>query len=82
MISVTKENAGEIFDRIVDEKGIKKTFIAKKIGVSPQYLNIKIHHGGFDADLAFKVSKILNVNPVIFLTKSYTDCLKIKEKNE
>ena len=80
MVSVTKENAGEIFDRIVDEKGMKKTFIAKQIGVSPQYLNTKIHHGGFDADLAFKVSKILNVNPAVFLAKSYTDRLKIKEK--
>ena len=75
MISVTKENAGEIFDQLVSEKGIKKTFIANKIGISPQTLNTKIHHGGFDADLAFKVAKVLNVNPTIFLTKSYTDRL-------
>lgn len=77
MVSVTKENAGEIFDQLVTEKGMKKTFIAKQIGISPQTLNSKIHHGGFDADLAFKVAKILNVNPTIFLSKSYTDSLKI-----
>ena len=65
---------------LVKEKGLKKTFIAKKIGVSPQTLNTKIHHGGFDADLAFKVAKILDVNPAIFLAKTYTDRLKIKEK--
>lgn len=77
MVSVTKENAGEIFDQLVNEKGMKKTFIAKQIGVSPQTLNFKIHHGGFDADLAFKVAKILNVNPTIFLSKSYTERLKM-----
>ena len=77
MVSVTKENAGEIFDQLVNEKGMKKTFIAKQIGVSPQTRNSKIHHGGFDADLAFKVAKILNVNPTIFLSKSYTERLKM-----
>ena len=46
MVSVTKDDAGEIFDRLVKEKGLKKTFIAKKIGISPQALNSKIHHGG------------------------------------
>ena len=80
MVSVTKDNAGEIFDELVKEKGLKKTFIAKKIGVSPQTLNTKIHHGGFDADLAFQVAKILDVNPAIFLAKTYTDRLKIKGK--
>lgn len=79
MVSVTKANAGEIFDSLVEQKGLKKNFIARKIGVSPQTLNARIHHGGFDADLAFKVSKILNVNPSIFLAKSYTERLKLKE---
>lgn len=76
MVSVTKENAGEIFDRLVKKKGLKKTYIAKQIGISPQTLNTKIHHGRFDADLAFKVAKILNVNPTIFLSDSYTKRLK------
>ncbi|AKG66974.1 helix-turn-helix domain-containing protein [Lactobacillus helveticus] len=80
MVSVTKDDAGEIFDRLVKEKGLKKTFIAKQIGISPQALNSKIHHGGFDADLAFKVAKILDVNPTIFLVQTYTNRLKIKEK--
>lgn len=79
MVSVTKENAGEIFDQIVRKRGLKKTFIAEKIGISPQTLNSKIHHGGFDADLAFKVAKILKINPAVFLTESYTKRLKIKQ---
>ena len=76
MVSVTKENAGEIFDQLVKERGLKKTFIAQQIGISPQTLNSKIHHGGFDADLAFKVAKILKINPAFFLAESYTNRLK------
>ena len=78
MVNVAKDNAGEIFDQLVKERGIKKTFIAQKIGVSPQTLNSKIHHGGFDSDLAFKVAKILKINPAVFLAESYTNRLKIK----
>ena len=73
MVNVAKDNAGEIFDQLVKERGIKKTFIAQKIGVSPRTLN-----SGFDADLAFKVAKILKINPAVFLAESYTNRLKIK----
>lgn len=82
MVSATKENAGEIFDRIVNEKGLKKTFIARQIGVSPQTLNYKIHHGGFNADLAFKVARVLSINPVAFLAGSYTSCFKVERRKK
>lgn len=80
MADVVKENAGEIFDQLVKEKGLKKTFVAEQIGITRQSLNTKIHHGYFDADFAFKVAKVLNVSPTIFLAKTYTDGLKTKEK--
>lgn len=77
-MNIVRKDAGEIFDRLVASKGLKKNFIASKMGISPQYLSNIIHIGGFDADFAFKAAKILDVNPSIFLSKSYRDILKIK----
>ncbi|MCT7801365.1 MAG: helix-turn-helix domain-containing protein [Lactobacillus crispatus] len=77
-MDVVRKDAGKIFEQLVASKGIKKTFIASKMGISPQYLNNIIHFGGFNADFAFKAAKVLDVNPSIFLTKSYRENFKIK----
>lgn len=76
MVQVTKDNAGEIFDKIIKDKGLKKTFVAKKMGISQQSLTNKISRGTFDADLALKAAKALDVNPAIFIDKPYSDFLK------
>ena len=76
MVQVTKDNAGEIFDKIIKDKGLKKTFVAKKMGISQQNLTNKINRGTFDADLALKAAKALDVNPAIFIDKPYSDFLK------
>ena len=49
MVQVTKDNAGEIFNKIIEEKGLKKTFVAKKMGISQQNLTNKIYRRTFDA---------------------------------
>ncbi len=78
MTSVVKENASDIFETIVQQKGLKKSFIAKKIGMSPQNLTNIIHRGTINADFVLKVSKVLEVDPSIFLNEIYTDSLKRK----
>lgn len=76
MTKVVKENARDIFETIVQQKGLKKSFIAKKIGMSPQNLANIIHRRSINADFVFKVSKVLEVDPSIFLNKTYVDSLK------
>lgn len=78
MTSVVKENASDIFETIVQQKGLKKSFIAKKIGMSPQNLTNIIHRGTINADFVLKVSTVLEVDPSIFLNEIYTDSLKRK----
>ena len=82
MVQVTKDNAGEIFDKLINEKGLKKAFVAKKMGISQQNLTNKIHRGTFDADLALKAAKVLDINPAIFIEKTYSDFFKMNRKQD
>ena len=77
MANVTKDNASEILEDYLSKHGISKTFVAKKVGLSPQAFNRRLRESkAFDADFAFKVSKVLNIKPTIFLSSSYTKSLK------
>lgn len=76
MEKVIKENASDIFEDLIEQRGLKKSFIAKKIGTSPQNLTNTLHRGSINADLAFKFAKILGVNPRIFFNEAYADFLK------
>ena len=76
MVQVTKDNAGEIFNKIINEKGLKKVFVAKKMGISQQNLANKIRHGTFNADLALQAAKALDVSPRFFFNDAYTDFFK------
>ena len=76
MKNVVREDANEVLEALIDQKGLKKGFIAKKLGMSPQNLANLIHRGKVKADLAFKVSKVLDVNPRVFLNEPYSDFLK------
>ena len=82
MVQVTKDNAGEIFDKLINEKGLKKTFVDKRMGFSQQNLSNKIHRGTFDADLALKAAKALDVNPAIFIEKAYSDFFKMNRRQD
>lgn len=76
MKNVVREDANEVLEALIDQKGLKKGFIAKKLGMSPQNFTNIIHRGEVKADLAFKVSKVLDVNPSVFLNEPYSDFLK------
>ena len=82
MVQVTKDNAGEIFDKLINEKGLKKAFVAKNMGISQQNLTNKIHRGTFDADLALKAAKVLDINPAIFIEKTYSDFFKMNRRKD
>lgn len=82
MVQVTKDNAGEIFDKLIKEKGLKKTFVAKRMGISQQNLTHIIHRGTFDADLALKAAKVLDVNPAIFMDKAYSTFFKMNRRKD
>ena len=75
MKNVVREDANEVLEALIDQKGLKKGFIAKKLGMSPQNLTNTIHRGRVKADLVFKVSKVLDVNPSVFLNEPYSDFL-------
>lgn len=76
MPNVVKPNAAEILESYLQDHGISKSFVAKKLGVTPQAVYNKISLGKIDADFAFKVADILNLDPKIFLDPSYTKRLK------
>ncbi|CCI82020.1 helix-turn-helix transcriptional regulator [Lactobacillus hominis] len=77
MANVTKIDANLILEKYLDEHGISKTFVANKVGISPQALNRRLRvNTAFDADFAFKVAKVLGISPTIFLSSSYTKSLK------
>lgn len=72
MPSLTKENSAQILDQYLKEHGIKKSYLAKKMNMSPSnltgYLNGTLR---FTAEFAFGVADALNISPSIFLNKSY-----------
>lgn len=76
---VVREDAGRIAEKLIDSQGLKKTFVARKVGTSPQNLYNRLHYESIDADLAFKIAEVLKVNPSIFLSKSYRDNLNNKD---
>ncbi|WP_270516712.1 helix-turn-helix transcriptional regulator [Lactobacillus paragasseri] len=77
MANVTKENANLILEKYLKDHGISKTFVASKVGITPQAFNRRLRVAkAFDADFAFKVSKVLGISPTIFLSSSYTKSLK------
>ena len=39
MANVTKENANLILEKYLEDHGISKTFVASKVGITPQAFN-------------------------------------------
>lgn len=76
MEKVIKENASDIVEDLVEQRGLKKSFIAKKIGTSPQNLTNTLHRGSINADIAFKLAKALDISPRIFFNEAYANFLK------
>ena len=72
MVQVTEPNAHKILKDYLKSHGITQAFVAKKMGISPQTFNAYVNGQNiFDADFAFSVAKVLNIDPYIFLKESY-----------
>ena len=73
MKSLVKEDAAEILSDLIEENGLKKTFVAYKMGITLPKLSSVLHgRNKFTADIAFRAAEVLNVSPEIFLHNNYT----------
>lgn len=82
MANVTKENANLILEKYLEDHGISKTFVASKVGITPQAFNRRLRVAkAFDADFAFKVSKVLGISPTIFFIIKLHKKFKIANNN-
>ncbi len=71
MTSVLKPEAYKLLSDEIEERGIKRNFIAKKIGVTPNYLGSVLNgKRALSTDLAIRVSQELGIPFDIFLNKS------------
>lgn len=65
---VVEDNANKILIKYLEEHGIKQNFVAKKMGISSATFGKRLHGRlKFDADFAISVSKVLGIDPKIFL---------------
>lgn len=68
MVRTTKENAGKILKDYLREHGIKQNYVAKKVGISSANFSGRLNGRlKFNADFALTVSKVLDIDPDIFL---------------
>ena len=73
MPKVVKSDANVILQKIIDERGLKKNYIASELGISPSSMSALLSGGKkFTADIALPLSKILGVPNSVFLNKSYS----------
>lgn len=73
MKSLVKDDAAEILSDLIEENGLKKTFVAYKMGITLPKLSSVLHgRNKFTADIAFRAAEVLNVSPGIFLHNNYT----------
>lgn len=71
MTSVLKPEAYKLLSDEIEERGIKRNFIAKKIGVTPNYLGSVLNgKRALSTDLAIRVSQELDIPFDIFLNRS------------
>lgn len=71
MTSVLKENAYIELRKAIDQKGLKRKYVATRIGIGPSYLG-QILNGSrkLSTDVAIKASQVLDLPSDIFLNKS------------
>lgn len=73
MPEVVKSDANLILQKIIDERGLKKNYIANELGISPSSMSALLSgRKKFRADIAIPLSKILGVPKSVFLNKSYS----------
>lgn len=68
-----KQDARIILQEIIDDRGMKKNYIANKLGISQSSMSALLSgNKKFTADIALQLAKILNVDNSVFLKKSYS----------
>lgn len=68
-----KSDAAAILQQIIDDRGLKNTYLAQQIGLSDSSMSSLLHgRKKFTGDIALKISKVLNIPVSVFLTKSYS----------
>lgn len=73
MPEVVRENSNVILQKIIEERGIKKNYVAEEIGISPSSMSALLHgNKKFTADIAIRLGKVLNIPTSVFLNKSYS----------
>lgn len=71
MTTVLKRDAYKILKDEVDKRGIKRVYLANKIGISPNYLGSVLNGSkNLSTDVAIKASQVLGISFDVFLRKS------------
>ena len=71
MTTVLKRDAYKILKDEVDKRGIKRVYLANKIGISPNYLGSVLNGSkNLSTDVAIKASQVLGISFDAFLRKS------------
>ncbi|MDP8002317.1 helix-turn-helix transcriptional regulator [Limosilactobacillus fermentum] len=71
MTSVLKPNASELLSQILKERGIKRGWFAKQVGITPNYLSSMLTgRVKLSTDVAIRSSQLLNLPLDIFLNAS------------
>ena len=73
MPGVVISDANDVLEKIINDRGLKKNYLAKEIGLSASSMSALLHgNKKFTAEIALKLSKALNVPKDYFLNKSYS----------
>ncbi|MBD5430112.1 helix-turn-helix domain-containing protein [Lactobacillus sp.] len=77
MPTVVKNDAGEVLQNYLKSHGIKQTWLADKLGLSPSQLGDRLHGRlKFNADFAIQVASVLGISADIFLKENYAKRVK------
>lgn len=75
------KHVGKELYRIIDEKRLVKSEIAKKIGVSPSYFGQMLHYASMDAAKLEKLCNVIGISPGYFFDEWTSDKYTIGEIN-
>lgn len=71
LVTVLKKEAYKKLKSVIDKRGLKQNYVARKIGITPNYLG-QILNGNrnLSADVAIKAAQVLGLPLDIFLNLS------------
>lgn len=75
------KHIGKELYRIIDEKRLKKSDIAKQIDMDPSYFNQLMHRRSIDAEKLEEISKVIGISPCYFFDDWQLDKYTIVEIN-